>query len=254
MARPLRVRVRARAFRVLNSRLPADEMRFLGGPRVHVHPDARTSAFEFFTMHDPSMVLELSSFLRLTRSLRCLVDVGAYWGLFSLVFASRPGAVAYAVEPSPAALEKLRYHSTANPGLDIRVEPVALGAETGELQVAIDGVGHAVRSSIPSLSVPIETLDSFLANNNARPDALKIDVEGMELDVLNGASATLRGVGPLLFLEVHPNLLEAAGHRVRDLEVLLHGHGYAFRDSDGAPITDLGAACGGNISRVVASR
>lgn len=248
---PWRHRVRGWRHRIANRGLAGDVFQVMDGPRLVIAPPARR-AFNFFAVHDPSMTEEMRSFLRLTRSRRCLVDVGAHYGLFSLVFASRPGATAVAVEPSPSALVVLEHHCGANPDLRITVAPVAMGAEPGEMHVAIDVEGQATRSTAGSLAVPVMTLDDLADAHGIRPDALKIDVEGMELEVLLGAAKTL-ALRPVVFLEVHPRDLAAVGAGVREIEQLLRGAGYSLLDSRGRAITDLDTFCGGAVSRVVAS-
>jgi FkbM family methyltransferase len=51
-------------------------------------------------------------------------------------------------------------------------------------------------------TVPITTLDEDV-QKFARPDFIKIDVEGLEIAVLQGAEQTLRKHGPELFIELH---------------------------------------------------
>jgi hypothetical protein len=47
-------------------------------------------------------------------------------------------------------------------------------------------------------AVPVETIDALSLD---RLDLLKVDVEGMEVEVLAGAGATIRRLQPLLYLE-----------------------------------------------------
>ena len=210
-------------------------------------------AFNFHAMHSPEMVQELRGFLALTRSRRCLVDVGAHYGLFSLVFSFRPGTVAYAVEPSPEARKMLEHHLAVNPGLDVRVWPVALGRSQGELTFSIGDHGHALRSPGAELvTLPVRTLDGLVDQERARPDAVKIDVEGMELEVLEGARKTLSELRPQIFLEVHPSELVASGRRVAEVDALLRAADDWVRDTGAEPVSDLEAFCNGAIRRVVA--
>jgi len=83
--------------------------------------------------------------------------------------------------------------------------PVALGSQPGERQIRIEPRRplltsfynrHALERTgdAPILrNVPVETLDRLVAGASCpRPFGLKIDAEGAELDVIRGASATLR--------------------------------------------------------------
>src|SRR5439155_25681636 len=58
------------------------------------------------------------------------------------------------------------------------------------------------------------------------PDLLKIDVEGFELEVLRGASATLRSARPRVFVELHG--LEAADRRRNVSDIVSHMRGLGY--------------------------
>jgi FkbM family methyltransferase len=241
--------------RFANRALGDDQFQFVGGPRIRIHPEAR-EAFTFFGMYNADMVQELRSFLRLTRSKRCLIDVGAHYGLFSLCFASRSGAVAHAVEPSPTALAILGHNCAVNSNLDVRAQAVAFGSREGQLSVVYEGHGHVVAATPKTapMTVPMVTLDSFVEREGARPDALKIDVEGMEFDVLAGAGTALAKFSPQIFLEIHPAALVANGRQTAEIQVLLHNAGYGICDTRNRAIDDLEDFCGGAIQRIVATR
>ena len=65
---------------------------------------------------------------------------------------------------------------------------------------------------------------------------VKIDVEGAEADVLRGAVQTLHAHRPLLFLELHFDMLEQLGERVGDLLGSLVVLGYRFETTRGVPL------------------
>jgi hypothetical protein len=75
------------------------------------------------------------------------------------------------------------------------------------------------------------TLDSLLSHFPS-PDVLKIDVEGAELRVLNGALKLLKSARPRIYCEVCSRTRD-------DVVALLQGFGY--RLSDGANYGDAGA-------------
>jgi hypothetical protein len=62
---------------------------------------------------------------------------------------------------------------------------------------------------------------------------VKIDVEGAEAEVIRGAAALLRDVRPLLFVELHLDMLERRGESVDALLADLASCGYRFREPDG---------------------
>jgi FkbM family methyltransferase len=112
------------------------------------------------------------------------IDLGANIGFYSLSLASA-GSNVLAIEPNPAALERLRYNTQLNSFADkIKVVPFGVG-ESGEFQLSDKGdLGSAsIQSSNATKSVTITTkpLLELLSENNIKAiGGLKIDIEGME--------------------------------------------------------------------------
>jgi hypothetical protein len=61
------------------------------------------------------------------------------------------------------------------------------------------------------ITVPTTSLDAFCDKHRLRPDVIKIDVEGEELDVLRGARRTLSLPSVQTFLELHPAAWRSRG-------------------------------------------
>jgi FkbM family methyltransferase len=141
------------------------------------------------------------------------LDVGANYGLHSLLFLSH-GVPAVSFEPNPACHDYLRTAAQLN-HLSAELQPVALGAIVGSTDLVFpEGetwLGSSepevrerlVRSSqrVTRLRVPQTTLDEFLRRDGRRPDLIKIDTEGNEAAVLEGARDTLRTARPLVIFE-----------------------------------------------------
>ena len=66
------------------------------------------------------------------------------------------------------------------------------------------------------------------AELHGRPVALKIDVEGWELDVLRGAAELLRNARPVVLLSVQPDVLPKLGRTVAEVEDFLRTVGYRW--------------------------
>lgn len=119
-----------------------------------------------------------------------VVDAGANAGLYTLaVRAEARGKVirVLAIEPDPENLTRLRFNLAASDGADVTVAPVALGDQEGTIRIAASTgnrgeitVGGATGTSVPMRSL----LDVVNEAGFPRIDALKIDIEGMELPVL----------------------------------------------------------------------
>lgn len=150
-----------------------------------------------------------------TTALICLVDsgdicvdVGANAGYFSLIMAAYAGAFGrvLAFEPNPSIIPKFKRNLSLNPEIEKQVElwTIGLGKKSCSMFVAQDETcfGNAAlqfeANQQNSSKVEIRTLDSFNLNSLG---CLKIDVEGMELDVLMGAEQTIKKNLPNIVFE-----------------------------------------------------
>ncbi|MCA3338086.1 MAG: FkbM family methyltransferase [Roseomonas sp.] len=135
-----------------------------------------------------------------------LADVGANWGYFPLFLAARPGfrGRVLAVEPFPASAAALVGVISAT-GIGHLVEPVAvaLGAAPGTATMSEElFTGNNRISGEGALAVPVDTLDRLAdAQGLARLDLLKIDVEGTEAEVIQGASRMIARHRPIVVFE-----------------------------------------------------
>src|SRR5581483_3209222 len=143
-----------------------------------------------------------------TRGSNC-IDVGANVGPVTLALARQVGPTGrvLAIEPGPPYVARLRRNLQVNPRLKDRVVILQSGiSETeGSLLWRPDpvhpfnaGLSHVHGTAVPGeVRVPVTTLDTAIAQQKwDRVDFIKIDVEGMELEVLRGARGTLKALRP----------------------------------------------------------
>lgn len=134
-----------------------------------------------------------------------VVDVGANIGNHTIFFSKVCGAKVIAFEPFKAARDRLIDNVKLNRVDDlVDVRDVALGAFTsaGHMEViSLSNIGQTMvkRHANGSGNVKIMTLDDALEGRDV--DLLKIDTEGMELEVLRGAETTIRRCNPLIYAE-----------------------------------------------------
>lgn len=230
-----------RRFDKMNSGLPDNKIAI--GPSVTIiTSDHARPAHECFALSDPEMIEEMKSFLHHTRDRYSLLDVGALYGTFSLAFASKPGSVAYAVEPSPIAYGTLCENLRDNPSLNVSAFAFALGSSSGKIRMVHDWI-HLIAISDRDMrnevkEVDVVTLDEFVRANGIKPDAIKIDTEGYELHILKGAKRYLTEHQPAIFLEVHPEHLAALGQSVGEVVDLVSEMGYRFYNTQNRCITN----------------
>jgi FkbM family methyltransferase len=149
-----------------------------------------------------------------------VVDVGANIGYNSCYAAHCVGhsGRVYAIEPAQDNLTVLYANLFANSLTNIFVLPYAAGSRyevkrfflRGEISAVNslfqDNFYAAVTDTVAVLTAPLDDLIP------ATPDLVKIDVEGAELDVLQGMERMIDAPGLRLIVEWHPTLQQAAGH------------------------------------------
>jgi len=167
-----------------------------------------------------------------------VLDVGANIGFFSLLFAHLyPECQIHAFEPNPYAFERLQENLKANPKLGYRISTFANAVSDREQHVELTTVpgaaGHAWgrvgiprRDGMVTFDVAATTIDSLYAGSRVPIRLIKIDVEGYELPVLEGASAVVAEFRPIIVFEVSLSfLIEQPGVYQRQL-AFAEKHGY----------------------------
>ncbi len=139
---------------------------------------------------------DMAFLLHALRKEDLFVDVGANVGSYSILACAAIGASGVALEPVPSTYRRLVENLRINQ-LENRVRSLNIGAgdTAGRLQFSSDmDVCNRVlapgESRVGDIEVPVETLDAVLAGQV--PWLMKIDVEGYETAVLQGAQATLQ--------------------------------------------------------------
>ena len=143
-------------------------------------------------------------------------DIGAHIGFFSIIAArlvGRNGRV-FAFEAAPENVAALEQNVRRNQLCQIEINPVAVWSKCGHLSFGRPYAGAlagAVLELDPRASragsdlqieVPATTLDSFVGKH-LPPTLIKIDVEGAEAEVLEGAKKLFQQNRPVLICEVH---------------------------------------------------
>lgn len=174
-------------------------------------------------------------FLRALPEGGVLVDVGANVGWYSLTAAKRvgPRGRVLAVEPVETNAARIRRNADLNGFANVQVEVLALAEKAGELLLHAprdDNEGTYSVTSVDAdparrVAVRATTLDD-VARGLPRLDVLKIDVQGAELGVLQGARETLARFSPLVFCEIHPRHLREIPATPEDAVTLLATAGY----------------------------
>jgi FkbM family methyltransferase len=139
---------------------------------------------------------DMAYVLHVLRDTDLFVDVGANVGSYTILACRAVGAVGYAFEPIPRTYARLQENVRLNHLEDkVACLNVGIGSAPGTIKftAGLDTMNHALadsESDTQAVEVKILTLDGILKDKY--PSLMKIDVEGYETPVLQGASETLK--------------------------------------------------------------
>jgi len=163
-----------------------------------------------------------------------VVDVGANIGVNTVHAALRvgPGGRVVAVEPAADNVAVLEANVRRNGLGNVEVVPAAAGRAVEVrpffLRGAVSAVNSFYQESVYAavtdlVRVPVVPIDDLV---DGEADLVKIDVEGAELDVLEGMTRLLRAPRLAVIAEWHPLLQEMAGHAPDALPLALMNQGF----------------------------
>jgi len=185
----------------------------------------------------------------LTRTPGLFLDVGSNLGLMSLFVLSKlPHQKIFAFEPGPTQ-RRLLTETVSRNNLDDRVEIIgrAIGASSGRqtffvhrsADVAKDGLVDTGRSDIAErIEVEVETLDRWwAAAGKPEVSVIKVDTEGAEKLVFDGAREMITATRPAIYFEMEESNLRSYPYDAPDVLGSIARIGYGFSTLDGEPVT-----------------
>lgn len=146
-----------------------------------------------------------------------IFDIGSNVGRYSITLASYfPNASIHAFEPNPLAIQRLEKNIACN-AFEERITTHNIGISNDNCQMIFYVADPIVNSSfsrqyilrkgkkvVNEIKVRVQSLDWLILNGRVPiPDYIKIDVEGHEIEVLEGAIKTLQIHSPVLLIETH---------------------------------------------------
>lgn len=178
--------------------------------------DHQHRAIYFYGEYEPEIT---ALFHRFVGAGSTVFDVGANAGYFAITSAEL-GATVHAFEPNPRVRALLT--RSVQLGSDaIEVVAAACSDHAGTMPLYLSDPGNTGMTGLltptdVSVEVDVIKLDDYAARTRARPDLVKIDVEGHEREVLVGAGSLLRECRPTV-------IAEASGEATLEL---MADHGY----------------------------
>lgn len=153
-----------------------------------------------------------------------LIDIGAHFGIFTISALRKVGPSGKVISFEPCAATRA-----------VLLKTLELNGFSGIPEIRDEAVSNVTgHSSFFSRAIPGDAANSLIGNAQhpsksevrtirlddihlARVDAIKIDAEGAELQVLEGSRALVTEHRPAVFLSVHPVQIGRSGRSLRDL-------------------------------------
>lgn len=175
------------------------------------------------SLEQESWEIELIRFINyLVKPGETILDVGAWIGPLTFLFSHLVGenGKVYAFEPNPESFSILEHYTTNNKSDNIYLYKKAISNVVGYIKLHSPSQisrSASIRNHSDVSGFKYEwkcdctTIDEFCLTQDIRPDGIKIDVEGAEMNVLNGAFKIIEKYKPWCLLEFH-------GHLISELE------------------------------------
>lgn len=172
-----------------------------------------------------------------------ILDIGANIGQtsFNIIGTQQKkglNPVVHAFEPYPRTFKKLETNKTLNSAISVKTYNLGLGRKKGMLHMTQhsplnSGGFRMTDESDNSISVPVISLDEFVSENQlTKIDFIKIDVEGFEVQVLEGALETLKTFRPILVFEYSLENINAQKGNIENMLKQLSGMNYDIRTKE----------------------
>lgn len=211
---------------------PVTTTTWAGGPLAVSFENPPEASVWLWNDYEPDVIAALEA---LVKPGQTAIDIGANCGVITMKMRELVGATGavLAVDPSRESTDRVEEQARLRGASNVTTANVGLGntETTAVFHVAGTGIG-----ALPSedrefgraeqVDVRIRRLDDVVAEAGMRPSVIKIDTDGSELDILEGAARILKDDRPALVFELCVDGLERRGRRVEDLEAHLHGAGY----------------------------
>ena len=172
-----------------------------------------------------------------------IIDAGAYIGDSSLAFSKLTTSNIHAFEPFEESFNKLIKNIKLNRVNNIVPVNFALSNKIGKDKIYLSGNNFQGITSDPSMrqydevfTINTMTIDKYVLDNNLDVGFIKVDVEGAEQKLLEGAINTIKSQKPILFLSIYHNPNDFFGIKplIEKLDL-----GYNFKISKERPWTFL---------------
>ncbi|HTX63571.1 MAG TPA: FkbM family methyltransferase [Acidimicrobiales bacterium] len=229
---------------------PGARARAGAGRALQVRTRVAAAAIEALARWTPYVEREVNGLRELVRPGAVCVDVGASAGIYTVALSCLAGPTGrvHSIEPLPFAnrhmarvlhvegAPNVRRHAVAlgaDPGVDIMRVPIGrFGLVTGRSFLGGRAGGpdpNAEFAGQVDVTVTVDTLDALCVREGVdRLDFVKIDVEGAELQVLEGGAQAIEEYRPSMLVEIEARHAARYGHTPDAVTAWLFERGYTM--------------------------
>jgi FkbM family methyltransferase len=174
-------------------------------------------------------------------------DIGSNIGIYSLNLCRKAKEV-YAFEATKTTYQLLQETINENCIQNIHLYLTAIhNIDKEEVKIYADnnlniGGNSMYSGNCVANTVQTITIDTFVKENDiSRIDFIKMDIEGNELNALQGTKKSIKKFRPIIMCEINPVLNKAAGYTADNLdELLVHELRYTPKKLQGNKFTKIG--------------
>ncbi len=160
---------------------------------------------------------ELELYEKILQPGMTVLDIGANIGIYSIIASEKIGdtGAVYAFEPVPENLRLLKHNLELNNTSNVHIVNCAIGDKQGEVEISLvkDDLATHYIGARPSnsISVKVDTVDSFVSTHRLKVGFVKMDIEGYEGHALDGAKRTFSNTDIMLLTEFSADYIRRAG-------------------------------------------
>lgn len=210
----------------------------VNGYKISIIPNDEgiSAALSIFKIHEPLTTKIISKVLKI--GMFC-IDIGSNIGYYALLESKIVGETGkvIAIEPSPINFKYLEINSKLQKPNNIETYNFAVAQTDATVKFLINEKSNwskvlensnDITQDTSVISVPAKQLDTFFSEKKIpKLDFLRMDVEGYELNIYNGARKTIQNFKPSLLIEVHRHFLGL--RKTKEFLLLLKDDGYEIK-------------------------
>ena len=188
---------------------------------IKLHANFAFSNFEYWGKQHNNL---FNTYLKIAKTSKCFFDIGAHIGIVTIPVAlnMKNSGQVYSFEPSKRNLYFLKYHIKKNNVKNVKIVDKIVSSKTMSNVRFYEASETTGMNSIIKINEKNVTtmkkmksisLDDFCESEDLKPDILKVDIEGSEVDLLIGARKIISKHKPIIFLSYHAKHLKELGYK-----------------------------------------